>query len=448
MHDLKLQLEPGALPRARQVLAEYLPGLDIGLDALDAPWALLPASTAAALEIEYGEAGRRAILHRAGVVTAVLVSDAESLAMREARTRAGPAAAPAAPAAAPPPPPGQRDWHLERTGVARAWALMNGPDQIAWGTVRVGHIDTGYTLHPAFGFPGAPWILQALAGTFFAPPADPSQNDPGPGQGLDPLSFQMDGHGTRTASTICGHAPTAPQGGFYGVAPKVPLVPVRIANHVAINHAQLEFAQAVRHLVEQCNVGVINVSLGVLTRLVGLPLPIQKELRRAIDLAYEAGVILVCAAGQIVHDVVAPACLPRTIAVAGVVPRGPADWTFWSKSAHGPAVDMSGPADGVRRASMLPGNQPEWTGTGDGTSYATAITTGAAALWLAHRGAEIAAAYAQPWQRVAAFRELVRSTKQRPGVWQPGEFGTGVLDVHALVTAPLPIGLVKEPAAA
>jgi subtilisin family serine protease len=248
----------------------------------------------------------------------------------------------------------------------------------------------------------------------------------------------MDGHGTRTASMLCGHAPQAPGGAFYGVAPKVPLVCVRIANHVWFNHAQDEFAAAVEHLITQGGVQVISLSMGVFLSA------LRPKLRASINKAYDAGVIVVCAAGNIVQDVVAPARLNRTLAVAGV-----GDTLMpWGGSSHGPEVDMSGPADGIRRAEMRSGQRPGYKTGGDGTSYATAMTAGAAALWLAHRGAEIAATYALPWQRVEAFKAMVCSTAQTPGGWQLGSFGSGVLDVHTLLTAPLPAPAVSPEAPA
>ncbi|MBS1212839.1 MAG: hypothetical protein H6R26_1456, partial [Proteobacteria bacterium] len=51
----------------------------------------------------------------------------------------------------------------------------------------------------------------------------------------------------------------------------------------------------------------------------------------------------------------------------------------------------------------------------------------------------------EPWQRVAAFRLLARNSTRVPGVtvnnqplWQPGSFGTGILDADELLDSPLP----------
>lgn len=256
------------------------------------------------------------------------------------------------------------------------------------------------------------------------------------GPGIDNLSGFSGGHGTRMAATISGHAPTAPGGAYYGVAPKVPVVPVRITDSVWINHAQREFKDAVKHLVHDAGANVISVSLGVFLGSV------RGALKSAVNDAYDAGVIMVCSAGNYVNDVVAPANLSRTIALGGVTHR----MEPWSGSSYGPEVDFSGPADNVRRASTERSGQFVYAAVGDGTSYATAITAGAAALWLAHHGAALDVEYSKPWQRVEAFRALARESTQRPPVWNPGAFGTGVLDIHALLARPLPpaSGLTKS----
>jgi len=161
---------------------------------------------------------------------------------------------------------------------------------------------------------------------------------------------------------------------------------------------------------------------------------VSKRLRNAINEAYEAGVIMVCAAGNIVNPVVAPARLNRTIAVGGVTTAD----VPWAGSSYGQETDFSSYADDLRRASVKSGPKYSYGNGGDGTSYATAITSGAAALWLAHHGAALDAAYPLPWQRVEAFRELARQTARVPPGWNPGAFGTGILDVEALLRAALP----------
>lgn len=409
-------------------LQQYLPGMDTGLTALGAKEALLAEPTRLALERAYGRKEQAAVLRQAGVVSSTALNQVATLKhLRHRDTARLPARASAL---------DNRGWHLDEVNVRTAWAKnWGGPDAIDWGSVKVGQIDTGYTPHPVFGFgTGQPWLDVAAGRTFFAPGED--GGDPGPGQGIDPLAGLMDGHGTRVASVICGHDPAAPLGTYLGIAPKVPLVPVRIANLVLITHAQRELAQGLRYLVNDAKVSVINLSMGFLPRTQ------MKVLNKAIDEAYEAGVIFVCAAGQPLRHVVSPAHGRRTIAAAGsTVGSVP-----WGKSAYGTAVDWAAPADHIYRAETRKPATPTYAGAGDGTSYATAITTGAAALWLARHSDALPAAYPQAWQRVEAFKAVAKATARKMPNQQPGSFGAGVLDIATLLDSALPDagGLVQE----
>ena len=412
-------------------LQQYLPGLDPGLTALGAKEALLAVPTLLALEHAYGRKDRAAVLRQAGVLSSTALNQAATLEhLRRRDTSVLPIRASA---------PGHRGWHLDEVNVRAAWAKHWGsPEAIDWGSVKVGQIDTGYTPHPVFGFgAGQPWLDADAGRTFFATGED--GGDPGPGQGIDPLAGLMDGHGTRVASVICGYDPAAPLGTYLGIAPKVPLVPVRIANLVLISHAQRELAQALRYLVNDAKVSVINLSMGFLPRTQ------IKVLDKAIDEAYEAGVIFVCAAGQPLRHVISPAHGRRTIAAAGSTLGS----VPWGKSAYGNAVDWAAPADHIYRADAGQSTNPTYAGAGDGTSYATAITTGAAALWLAKHASALPGAYPQAWQRVEAFKAAAKATARKMPNQQPGAFGAGVLDIAALLDSALPdaAGLVQEGAA-
>jgi Subtilase family len=421
-----VEFDGRGLLHGRQVLADYLPGLDPGLVALGPSEALLAETTLTALRRGYGKAGCAQVLRIAGVVSRQPLTEAQALA-RLARRDLG--ALPARGAEGVP-----DGWHLDEVGVRAAWQRhWGGPEQIAWGVVRVGQIDTGYTPHPVFGFGGEPWLDVDGGRTFFAHGEDDGEE--GPGNGIDPLAGLMDGHGTRVASVICGHDPAAPGGTYLGVAPRVPLVPVRIANIVLITHAQRELARALRYLVHEARVSVINLSMGFLPRTQ------MRVLDKAIDEAYLAGVIFVCAAGQPLPHVISPAHGRRTLAAAGSTVGG----VPWGQSAFGSAVDWAAPAAHIHRAEMRAPSTPAYAGRGDGTSYACAISTGAAALWLARHGSALDAAYAQAWQRVEAFKAVARATARPMPNQQPGAFGAGILDIAALLDAALPAASTLQP---
>jgi len=314
---------------------------------------------------------------------------------------------------------GGRAWHLDAVNVRAAWAQLNGPDNINWGGIRVGQIDTGYTRHAAYGFPNATWIVQGDCRSFEPFPVTLD--------GVDPMPFGAvsKGHGTRIGATISGSFDLPDGFKYRGIAPKVPHVVVRITDSVAINTRQAEFIQAIDHLVDVAQVNVINISLGL------FPPVASPAIRAAMAKARNAGVIVICAAGNGVDQVVMPAALDTAIAVAGT--------TFqslpWNGSSFGPEVDFSAPAAGIFRANPQPnGIGKNFADGGDGTSYATAITTGAAALWLLRWGPQIDAMYGPGSARVEAFRQAAIDTARKPPGWQPTPFGAGILDIGVLCT--------------
>ncbi|MEJ8839329.1 S8 family peptidase [Ramlibacter sp. AN1133] len=329
---------------------------------------------------------------------------------------------------------GGRLWHLNAVNVQPAWQAVGGPDTIDWHDIVVGQIDTGYTHHVAFAHDGAgdaaSWIRASACRTFLYPdvPAEYAVlPPPEPGNGVDPLAFGAlnKGHGTRIGATISGCARMEDGEMYYGIAPRVPHVIVRITDSVVINTHQQEFVEALDYLVNVVRVDAVNVSLGV------FPPVASAAIRAVMRNARDQGVIVCCAAGNYVDPVVVPARLDTAIAVGGVT------WQKrpWSGSSFGPTVAFSAPAKDIFRPEARRSQLgTSFAGGGDGTSYATAITTGTAALWLLRWRTEIAQRYGRSAARVEAFKAAARATCLVPPMWEPEPFGAGILDAGRLCT--------------
>lgn len=303
-----------------------------------------------------------------------------------------------------------KQWALDLCRVSAAWALTPTPGGSAQGGDSiVGHPDTGYTDHPEIADPAR--LLTANGFDF----------EDGDSDARDTLTGFSAGHGTGTASVIMSGS--APSDGVTGVAPRARLVPLRVTTSVVLLSFD-KLAEAIRFAADSDH-HVISISLGG---------PISSRfLRRAVEHAVDRGLIVVCAAGNVWPFVVYPARLDEVIACAACnCAREP-----WSDSASGSTVDITAPGESVWRAST--DGSAFLVGRGNGTSYATGIVAGAAALWLAHHGrANLIRRYGR--QNLASvFKEvLIEMGFQRPQGWDTERFGAGILDAERLLRAPLP----------
>ena len=325
-----------------------------------------------------------------------------------------------------------RNWHIKAIAADKAWAIMTDPGtgEIDYKDIRIAHIDTGYTEHPVFGpWGGAPNSMIVDQWTNFI---ETDERAP-----KDPMNYKgFPGHGTRIGSVMYGNLP----GEMRGVAPDCPVVPYRATNSVVLSHLINPHVEAVgkaiRHAVDEADCSVISMSLGTPGIPFGRP---AKNMGRAVDHAYDAGVITVAASGNNVTDhLTYPGKYFRSICAGGIRPDRKI-WRAHEESVR-PLIDIFAPADDMYRANsrledgrVVPGEYRE----GDGTSYATACTAAAAALWLTHRQDDLMAAYDEPWMVIEAFRAMLKSTakplaEDRPGV------KTGILNIEGLLTKKLP----------
>ncbi|MBI1400797.1 S8 family serine peptidase [Hyphomonas sp.] len=318
-------------------------------------------------------------------------------------------------------PPEDHDWSWSRTSIraSEALALAKRAGQAPGGEgIRIGQIDTGYSPHVE------------IDGTY----------DPDSGYdfiqrtrpGRDPMNYAgTPGHGGSTASVMVSRATHR----ISGVAPRARTVPYRAVRHVAVLNKMGRVAQAIRRAADDgCH--VISMSLGGLSLASGL--------EDALRYAKSKQVILVAAAGNCVQFTVAPAISRNCIGVSGIQP-GDTPWPFASWDALG-NVDVAAPAQWVLAARPSQG-AAAYHERGEGTSYAAAMTAGAAALWLAHHGREacLEAAGLAHLSLHDYFAHLLRESARVPPGWAR-RYGAGVLDCLALLDRGLPVQPGPPPA--
>lgn len=439
-----IRLTEAASPQARSDLARHAAGLDLTLHAFGADHALMPPALWQALEARHGTTRLQVLLGAAGLQDQGPIRWAA--AARRSLRLADASDGSDSPVSAglswldnllPQPP---IDWHLDCCRVREAWQSLGTEadrPEIDWQDLRFGHIDTGYTAHPAFGFQSTTWVQEGLARSF-----DGDQQTQG---AHDAMRGAAAGHGTSSGSIVCG-ADTGPHR-YYGAAPRLPLVPVHIDDCYILDKRADEFEAAVRYLVDEVGVPIINVSMGTFLKCTAPP-----PIARAVDHCYDRGVLMIAAAGNIpLHRWPAyPAALPRSIGVSGITPN----LRPWWLSSSGDWVDFSAPGRQVRRAQVnkdahaQQGLSYGYTSTLGGTTFATAMTSGIAAMWLLKHGEEIQHRYPEGWQRIEAFRAMVTRNAIIPDGWSASAgFGAGIVDAAALMDAqrlPAPASLVRR----
>ncbi|WP_144119725.1 S8 family serine peptidase [Catellatospora sichuanensis] len=236
-----------------------------------------------------------------------------------------------------------------------------------------------------------------LAGSIL-PGADFTEDGPGDGQ------KDSDGHGTAMAGLIAAH------GRVRGVAPEAKILPVRTVTR-SIGTGAL--ARGIQWAVEQ-EADVISISQGSDYD--------DLAVREAVEAALAADIVVVAAAGNRTEtkEVGYPASIAGVVAVSGVDRKG----NHSSMSASGAAIDLAAPCDDV--SSTYVGGT--WTGL-TGTSAATALVAGAAALARAHF----------PDMSAAEVVHRLTSTAVDRGVRGPdGEYGYGIVDASAVLGRSVP----------
>jgi subtilisin family serine protease len=316
------------------------------------------------------------------------------------------------------------EWSLKLVAAPEAWQLSRAKGREPGAGIRVGHPDTGFTLHPELKN-----VNTELDRDFVD--ADLEAVDPLQREGL----LANPGHGTATGSVIA--STEGWQGGHHagfvtGAAPAAEIVPLRVSPSVVLRSMR-NLRRAVDYACEK-GFRVISIGLG------GLP---SWSLHDSIRRATAKGIIVLAAAGNYVRFVVWPARYEEVVAIAACnVERKP-----WWGSSRGDAVDVTAPGEGVWSAVWVPGGDgallPE-VAPRDGTSYAVATAAGVAALWLAHHDVERLTARYAGAKLARVFKKLIKDTSTPSEHLPQSDYGAGIVNAFSLLKAPLPSAGVQR----
>ncbi|MEU4214454.1 type VII secretion-associated serine protease mycosin [Actinoplanes sp. NPDC026623] len=317
-----------------------------------------------------------------------------ALAEPAARPLSGPLASPLAePIASPEPWIGDsvraEQWHLKTLNVAGAWTYANGAG------VTVAVIDSGVDADHV-DLQG-----QVLPGLDLVDPDGDGDTD-------------LVGHGTTVSAIIAGRDDDA---GVIGIAPKAKILPIRVLDRENRYDDALIVAKGVRWAVDH-GARVINLSLGGNGS--------SPALAAALDYAFAKDVVVVACTGNASASTSSstgvwyPAREPGVIAVAGMEKDGD---VLWSGSITGKETVVDAPA------TQLVGARPDGYWRVQGTSFAAPMVSGTAALvrsrWPTMSAAEV-------------VNRIVRTAKDRGPKGHDAEYGYGMVDPTAALTADVP----------
>lgn len=217
------------------------------------------------------------------------------------------------------------------------------------------------------------------------------------------------GHGTRMSALIAGHGNGS--SGVQGIAPSAKIIPIRVSKRV-VNIPSASIARGISFATSQ-GVKIINVSLSA-----GPDFELQDAVHRAI----KSGIVVVAGVGNTSSNAIIgyPAAMDGVLAVGATDKRG----EHANLSVNDSRVQICAP--GVEVMSAQPKNK---YGFGSGTSDATAIVSGAAALVRAE------------FPQLSGEEVIHRLTATADDIGPPGrddECGFGRLNVVKALTADVP----------
>jgi subtilisin family serine protease len=327
-------------------------------------------------------------------------------------------------------------WHLDKKYSqlldARNDAMKNDDGY----TVRIGHLDTGYSNHPQT----PPKLSKKLQRNFVEDedPNDATDRNIGG-------TLKMPGHGTGTNCILAGNVFKTADGkfnDFLGGAYFAEVIPCRISNSVVLFKASA-FAKAIQYLIDLNNSGTrvhaVSMSMG------GVPSQLWADI---INAAYDAGITVVTASGNNFNGLptrklVYPARFNRVIAACGVT----YDYAPYYHKKLGEMQGNWGPQKNMSKAlaAFTPNtpwammNRKTISFSGAGTSSATPQIAAAAACYYKKYHKELDAL--EPWMRVEAIRNALYSTALRKVTHADEDFsvyfGNGILQAADALKMPV-----------
>jgi serine protease len=318
--------------------------------------------------------------------------------------------------------PTDRAWALRSIRAPEAWKFLKQQGRSEGRDILIAQPDTGVADHVELA-----GCIDMARGTNLlevgSPPVDPLikrvlWDSPGHGTGTSSVAVSRGGVLPTSASPDFG---TSAPGHVTGVSRDSKIVPIRAIKSV-IRVTQKRVAQAVHYsYIEKCH--VISMSLG------GLPL---RALEAAIAYAVSDQLLVLAAAGNCVKFVVYPARYDSVIGIGGTNERR----VPWKGSSRGPRVDVCAPAEFVWRALRTQPVEPKdiFEG-GQGTSFATAMTAGVAALWLNDRRAQLINVLGIGSRLQDSFRHCLKVTAKPSAGWDFKNYGAGIVDAFEILNS-------------
>ncbi len=302
----------------------------------------------------------------------------------------------------------KHQWHLDQIGMQEAWKLADGNEVI------VAVLDTGVA-YKKYGNDKGYHKVSDLRGIKMVAPYNFVDNNK--------HAVDDHGHGTHVAGTIA--QATNNKIGVAGVALNVRIMPLKVLSGSG-SGSVAGIADAIHYAADN-GAKVINMSLGG-----RFP---SAVLKKAVQYAYDKGVVVVCAAGNEGRNKVGyPAGYPGAIAVAAT--QFDEATTFYSN--YGKSVDIAAPGgntridqngdgmpDGVLQNTIAIGDPSTSDYFGYmGTSMASPHIAGVAAL-LVGEGVT----------NPKAVENILYSTAREPNgqEYKKNRYGAGIVDTPAAI---------------